>query len=188
MKVGTFGSRERLLLGILAIMAPIGAWQYVKPVLLKFASGGASVEKVGRLQKRTVRRQEFVAVRLAQLEARGREYEPDRNIFLFGEKPKPPPPPPPPRVATRTVPRATGPPPPPPPPRPPDLDVALLGVFGPERRRVAVLTDSEGLIINALEQDVVREKFIVHRIGYESVDFKFVGFPDAEPERLKIGG
>ena len=39
----------------------------------------------------------------------------------------------------------------------------------------------------ALEQEVIREQFIVHKIGYESVDFKFIGFPDVEPERVKIG-
>ena len=44
------------------------------------------------------------------------------------------------------------------------------------------------MIINALEQQVIHEKFIVHEIGYESVDFKFVGFPDAAPERIEIGG
>lgn len=64
----------------------------------------------------------------------------------------------------------------------------MLGIFGPEDRRIAVLTDGEGWFQNALEQEVVRDKFIVHKIGYESVDFKFVGFPGTAPERVEIGG
>ena len=73
-------------------------------------------------------------------------------------------------------------------PRPPPLDLKLLGIFGPESRRIAVLTDGDGWFQNALEQEVIREQFIVHNIGYESVDFTFVGFPDVEPERIEIGG
>ena len=34
MNLGSLGQRERFLLAILAILAPIGAWQYLKPVLL----------------------------------------------------------------------------------------------------------------------------------------------------------
>ena len=52
---------------------------------------------------------------------------------------------------------------------------------------MAVLSDAE-ILVNALEGDVVKEKFIVHRIGYESVDLKFVGFPDAAPARIEVGG
>ncbi len=64
----------------------------------------------------------------------------------------------------------------------------MLGIFGPEDRRIAVLTDGKDWFQNALEEEVIHEKFIVHQIGYESVDFKFVGFPDVEPERIEIGG
>ena len=76
----------------------------------------------------------------------------------------------------------------PPKPQPPPVDVTLLGIFGPERRRIAVLTDNEGTIINALEREVIREKFIVDRIGFESVDIGFVGFPDVAPQRLEFEG
>jgi hypothetical protein len=66
------------------------------------------------------------------------------------------------------------------------VDVTLLGIFGPEDRRIAVLQDGETLI-NALRGDVVKEKFIIHRIGYETVDLRFVGFPDVPPARIEIG-
>ncbi len=190
MKVGTLGQRERVMLSILALVAVIGAWRYVEPALQRFAKGGGrSLEQVSGVPGIPEARQPMVELRLSALEARGREYEPGRNIFRYGQKPKPPPPPPPPpRTPPPPVRRPTGPPPPPPSPKPPPLDLKLLGIFGPEDRRIAVLTDGDGWFQNALEQEVIQDKFIVHRIGYESVDFKFVGFPGAKPERIEIGG
>ncbi len=188
MKIGTLGQRERVLLGFLLLLAPFAVWKYLKPAILSLASGGSgSVRNVGGVKPRQVAHREIVALGLSALEGRGGEYEPERNLFRYGEKPKPPPPPPPPPRQARVKPRPTGPPPPPPPPKPPPLDLELLGIFGPEKRRIAVLTDGDGWFQNALEQEVIREQFIVHRIGYESVDFKFVGFPDVEAERVKIG-
>ncbi len=182
--------RERILLGILALLVPIGIWQYLGPALNRFASRDAgSGVVVGAVERRAVARQQIVDLRLDALDAEGGEYEPERNLFLFGVRPPPPPPPRP-----KAEPRKPPPPPPPPPPprdltpQPPAVDVTLLGLFGPERQRIAVLTDKDGTIINAQLQEVVHEKFIVHQIGYESVDLTFVGFPDAPPVRLEIGG
>ncbi len=187
MKVGTLGKRERVLLGLLLLMAPFVVWKYAKPALLSFASGGGgNVRNAGGITPSKVARRDIVKLGLSALEGRGGEYEPDRNIFRYGEKPKPPPPPPPPPRPAR-VPRPAAPPPPPSAPKPPPLDLKLLGIFGPESRRIAVLTDDDGWFKNALEREVVRDQFIVHKIGYQSVDFKFVGFPDVEPERVKIG-
>ena len=62
----------------------------------------------------------------------------------------------------------------------------LMGIFGPERRRIAVFKDGDE-ILNALEDDVINDKFIVHQINFETVDIAFVGFPDAKPQRVKIG-
>ncbi|MEM6795176.1 MAG: hypothetical protein AAF725_14450, partial [Acidobacteriota bacterium] len=87
-----------------------------------------------------------------------------------------PPPPPPPRE-----------PPPPAVPQPPSVDFTVLGLFGPESRRIAVLIDGEDLI-NALERDVVKEEFVIDRIGYQTVSIAFVDFPDAEPVVLEIVG
>ncbi|RMH15567.1 MAG: hypothetical protein D6696_20455 [Acidobacteria bacterium] len=67
----------------------------------------------------------------------------------------------------------------------PPIDVSLLGIFGPENRRIAALTDGE-TIINALEGEEINGKFIVDRIGFESIDLRFVGFPDVPPETLEI--
>ena len=43
-------------------------------------------------------------------------------------------------------------------------------------------------IYNALAGDLVKDRFQVQRIGYESVDLLFVGFPDEPAVRLAIGG
>lgn len=114
-------------------------------------------------------------------------YEPGRDPFRFYQPPPPPPepapppvPPPPPRVA----------PPPPPPepavPQPPPVDVQYLGRFGPEDDPIAVFSNGEE-IYNVRTGGVIQGKFRVARIGYESADLAFVGFPDAPAERLPIG-
>jgi hypothetical protein len=120
-----------------------------------------------------------------------------RDPFRFGPPPPPPPPPPPSReelerrrreeeerlrrLAEERAAALV--------PRPPEVDFVYLGSFGPSSRRVAVFSSGEGeKLVNALAGDVLEGKFIVDRIGYESVDIKFVGFPDAPAKRLAIGG
>ena len=61
-----------------------------------------------------------------------------------------------------------------------------MGNFGPAQRRIAVFTDGND-IINAQEGEVIAGKFIVARIGYESVDIRFVGFPQWPAQRLAVG-
>ena len=43
-------------------------------------------------------------------------------------------------------------------------------------------------IFNAFEGGVLKGNFVVDKIGYESADLKFVGFPDAPAKRLAVGG
>ena len=62
-----------------------------------------------------------------------------------------------------------------------------LGSFGPRDRRIAVFEDpAGGGVFNAREGETLQGKFIVDKIGYESVDLRFVGFPDEPPRRLGI--
>jgi hypothetical protein len=75
----------------------------------------------------------------------------------------------------------------PPKPVPPPVDVVYLGSFGSEKRRLAVFSDGKA-IFNVLEGGVLNQKFVVVRIGFDSVEVGFVGFPDAPPERLAVGG
>lgn len=141
--------------------------------------------------------QEIVELQIADLESQPRALTVGRDPFRFGPVPPPPPPPPPTRAeleelarqeqlrreaAERAAREALI-------PRPPPISVVYLGSFGPERRRIAVFADSAGEnLYNVRVGEVVEGKFIVDRIGYESVDIKFVGFPDEPAKRLPIGG
>ncbi len=136
-----------------------------------------------------------VGLRVADLEREPGDYAPGRDPFRFWAPPPPPPAPPeePDLDALRRAeeealaaleqPEEIT----PPKPVPPPLDVVYLGSFGPNKRRLAVFSDGKA-IFNVLEGGVLNEKFIVVRIGFESVDVGFVGFPDTPPERLAVGG
>ena len=138
-----------------------------------------------------------VALELDLLVVRPRDLTTGRDPFRFAPPPPPPPPPPPTkeelerrrreeeerlrRLEQERQERLI--------PRPPEVTLVYLGSFGPAGRRVAVFSDAgRDKLYNALPGDVLEGKFIVDRIGYESVDVKFVGFPDAPAKRLAIGG
>lgn len=118
------------------------------------------------------------------------KYDPGRDPFRFHQPPPPPPPPPrtppPPPPVTPQVPPPPAAPVEPPKPQPPPVDVQYLGSFGPEGAPIAVFTNGEE-IFNVRQGEVIEGKFQVVRIGYESVDLSFVGFPDAPAERLPVG-
>ena len=71
-------------------------------------------------------------------------------------------------------------------PRPPEFTLQYVGHFGPPTRKVAVFSDGKNELI-ALEGDTLNNRFIVSRIGLESVEIKFVGFPDVPAKRVGIG-
>ncbi len=124
-----------------------------------------------------------------------------RDPWRFYEPPPPPPPPPPPqptqadlerqrlaleqaareaaerqRLALEEAQR----------PKPPKFTFRYLGSFGPKDRPLAAFSDGK-TIINAREGDVILVKFRVAKIGYESVDIKFIDFPDLPAQRLAVG-
>jgi hypothetical protein len=70
-------------------------------------------------------------------------------------------------------------------PKPAPFTWTYLGSFGPVRQRIAVFSDGQK-VWNAREGDVLEGKFVVAQIGYESVDIRFVGFPDWPAERLAV--
>lgn len=127
-------------------------------------------------------------VRLAELEPEIHDHEIQRDPFRFGQPP--PPPPPPPQPEPKEPPKQETPPPPPPPvddtPRPPPVDFAFLGSFGPEDRRIAVLTDGETLY-NVRLGDEVEGIVRVRDVGYETIELEYIDFPDAPPVRLEVG-
>lgn len=87
-----------------------------------------------------------------------------------------------------TLPPMHGPLPPPPPtptPTPPEPPFRLIGIFGPRDRPIALLQAGDETY-NAREGDVILVRWIIRRVGYESIDVGFVGFSPAETRRLGI--
>ena len=111
-----------------------------------------------------------------------------RNLFDLREPTRRPPPtplpPPPPPGDVRFI----GPLPPPPPtptPRPPEIAFKFLGTFGPKSRPIAVIQQGDQ-VYNVREGDTLFDKFVVRKVGYESIDVGFVGFPSTETKRMAI--
>jgi hypothetical protein len=176
--------QQKQILVALAILLPVIFW-------MQFGKSGKGRSRTRASHSRKVESsldgKQLVDLRLSSLDAPPGSYEPNRNLFIFAPDPPPPPPPPPPPIVRREVARIAPPPPREPlEPQPPDVDLNLIGIFGPERHRIAVFTDGE-TVINAVLDEVINEKFIVDRIGWESVDLKFVGFPKSEAETLELG-
>jgi hypothetical protein len=120
-----------------------------------------------------------------------RDVETSRDLFDFREPtPRPlptptPAPPPPPRPGDPAFVGPLPPPPPPPTPVPPEIQFRFIGSFGPKDRPIAVLALGDELV-NARVGDVVFQRFILRRVGYESIDVGFVGYSPAETRRLAI--
>jgi hypothetical protein len=111
-----------------------------------------------------------------------------RDLFRFKEPPPPPPPPPRPVYIGPGDPRFIGPlppPPPPPPPQPPAIAFQFTGTFGNPKEPVAAIVAGDRLLL-VRQGDVVDGKFIIRRVGYESLDVGFVGFPEKEVRRIPI--
>jgi hypothetical protein len=114
--------------------------------------------------------------------------EVSRDLFKFKEPPPPKPKPAPPAYIGPGNPRFVGPlppPPPPPPPQPPAIAFQFTGTFGSTKEPVAAIVQGDKLIL-VRRGDVVDGKFIIRRVGYESLDVGFVGFPEGEVRRIPI--
>ena len=111
-----------------------------------------------------------------------------RDLFKFKEPPPPKPKPLPPAYIGPGDPRFVGPlppPPPPPPPQPPAIAFQFTGTFGNPKEPVAAIVAGDRLLL-VRQGDVVDGKFIIRRVGYESLDVGFVGFPEKEVRRIPI--
>jgi hypothetical protein len=115
----------------------------------------------------------------------------ERDLFDLREpthRPPPTPTPAPPPPPGPGDPRFVGPLPPPPPtptPAPPPIPFKFIGSFGPRERPIAVLAAGDR-IVNARAGDTVFERFILRKVGYESIDVGYVGFDDSFSRRLGI--
>ncbi|MDX1632631.1 MAG: hypothetical protein R3234_12250 [Thermoanaerobaculia bacterium] len=190
-------SRERILLGILGVVAVIG--------LLALWGGGdegrtppgeSLAERSSRLREEASRaplETEIVGLNLAALERGGGEFEVGRNPFRYAPKPRPPAPPPRPEPEPEPEPKKKEPPPSPPEPkeercRPPSAsDLEYLGFFGPEGGEIAVIVRGEE-IYNVREGGRIQGEFIVEEIGFESLALSFVKCPEEPAKRLPVGG
>jgi hypothetical protein len=76
--------------------------------------------------------------------------------------------------------------PPPPPPVPPQFTWKFIGMFGRQQSPIATFS-RDGDILNAKAGDVIEGKFILKRIGIESVEIGFVGFPPDQTQRIPLG-
>ncbi len=183
-----------LLLGLLGIVVVVAGWRY----LPSFGGGpGFTRTTATDLRSSTIDVVELAAYTLDQPPPPSR---PARDPWSFGTRPAPeatdaepeaPEPEPLPPVRPETPAPRVGPETPAPQPigpEPPPIDVFYIGSFGRSDNPIAVFIDADKSIFNALEGDLVKDKFEVQNIGYESVDLLFVGFPDERPVRLAIGG
>jgi hypothetical protein len=71
------------------------------------------------------------------------------------------------------------------PPHPREFNLRYLGRFGPPDKQLAVFAKGNA-VLNRQEGEVIDNQFIVTHIGYESVDIRFVGFPDVPPQRIGV--
>ena len=116
-----------------------------------------------------------------------------RNVFAFhvppSPTPKPPPPVPTPLPAPGSAqfigPRLPTPTPTATPIVPPSIPYRALGVFGPRDKPIVTFEDGPRLI-NAREGDILDGRFILKRVGRESVDFAFVGLPPEITRRIPV--
>jgi hypothetical protein len=76
-------------------------------------------------------------------------------------------------------------PPPTPTPHPPEVSFKFIGTFGPKEHPIAVVQQGDQ-VLNVRAGDKLFGKFILKKVGYESIDVGFVGFPESETRRLGI--
>ena len=119
---------------------------------------------------------------------RGNTSDTGRDLFGLSEPTRRPQPTPTPAPLAPGDVRFVGPLPPPlptPTPRPPDIAFKFLGTFGPKDHPIAVVQQADQ-VINVRKGDTLFGKFVIQKVGYESIDVGFVGFPESETRRLGI--
>jgi hypothetical protein len=77
-------------------------------------------------------------------------------------------------------------PPPPPPLVPPQFNYKFIGTFGRAQNPIATFA-RDGDIVNAHVGETIDGKFILRRIGIESVEIGFVGFSKETTQRVPLG-
>jgi hypothetical protein len=207
------GSRTKLLLGVFAVLLLFLAWRYLGPSGGGIGAGDGrddlgNMNPVGRIAQRETKPpvEEILDLKVADLQPQTHEYRVGRDPWRFAEPPPPPPPPPvkpppPPtpeqlraqreaeerlrqqqeeaaRLAAEEAAR----------PKPPQFTLKCIGKFGPVENPIAVFIAPDGKTIQNVRQGgVIDGKFILSQVGFESVEIRFVNFPDEPAQRLPIG-
>src|SRR6185312_11652742 len=179
-------------------LAAFAGWHYLRPLLGFGASdetapataarapgaepgeeGGPSRPRPTSRESHTARPGDHVAVlKMANLDHVVTDPKVGRDPWRFVDPP--PPPAPTPRVpAAAEAARIAA------IPKPPEFTMEYLGNFGPPDKKIAVFSTGKRTI-NAQEGQVLEKEFIVARIGFESVDIKYVKFPEVQPKRIGL--
>lgn len=180
--------QQIVLAGLLAVLVIVGG----RLVLTSFGEdGGGGVTSAGQRAAGAGTSVETIEkLRIAELELTPETYELGRDPFRFvSARPQPKPRPQQPSTRQAAPPQVQAPKPrrAPARPQPPPVDVVYLGRFGSSNRPIAVFSDGRE-IFNVFEGGVLKGNFVVDKIGYESADLRFVGFPDTPSKRLAVGG
>ena len=181
-----------ILLVLLAVVAGIRFWPRgeAEPAAAPRPGGSAAALRRGRAPATSPVEPPAVELGQGRGEIGGGVV---RNIFAFHVPPTPTPRPLPPTPTPFPVPgaaqfigpRLPTPTPTPTPIVPPAVPYRALGIFGPRDRPIVTFEDGPRLI-NAREGDVLDGRFILRRVGRESVDFAFVGLPPEITRRIPV--
>lgn len=189
-------TRQQQLLAILVVLMMYLGWNHLRPRFVastRQTSGRRS--SIADIESRVGQAlpDEYPTLLIAALDRQPGSYSPGRDPFRYAPDGK---------SESKPVASEKGTPPTPKARRPgpkqaapeaagksglPKIDLTYLGSFGLKRQPIAVFVHG-GDIINAVSGDVLSDLFIVHSIGYESVELKFVGFPNEPAHRLASGG
>lgn len=203
-------ARQKQLLAILGVLLLILVWRYLLGPMFSGGSGGEDASVAPAAQPSLPRpdgtdgepgEERVAALRMGDLERVPPVYTPGRDPWRFVDPPPPPEPPPPPgptaeelrareearrraqeaaaaAAAAAAVEAAK--------PKPPEFTLAYIGQVGPADQRYAVFTDGNKTEFTVREGQVLQGKFVVARIGLESVDIRYVDFPDWPAERVPL--
>jgi hypothetical protein len=180
------GTRRRTLLMLLGALLLGTAWRYLPPIS---GPGGdpeepAAMRPSGAAVKAPHPGTEVASLHLASLDAARPLSAAGRDPWRFQDPPPHKSPPredepilaqPPRQSAIPPQPAATI----------PELTLEYLGSFGPRDKRIAVLSEG-GRAFNALEGEVIEGRFVVERIGYESVEIRLLRVPGGSTKRLGL--
>jgi hypothetical protein len=163
--------RQRVLLGILAVVIILAAWYYYRPTN-STASSSQPAPVAAKPENDELPLPD--TVHLGDLADAEELDDAGRNPFAYGERPVPPPPPRPPAPPTPPAPVNVG---PPPVTGPPPIALKLIGVTvvsSMGKSMVTLKDPTSGAVFNAMEGDIVDGRYRVVKVGLQSVTLAYL--------------